>query len=141
MTSFDDARPRILAALRAVTAAANGLDAVEVIRNALQPDIARAEPAVSDAEKQMLELVMRMHMEELLAVSKEPGQTIEAAGVPRLLDVAIALAADECAQRAEALEAALALAEEAHELRGAAVPARCPRGSGGGKQSGCLRGS
>ena len=38
---------------------------------------------------------MRMRMEELLATSKEAGKSITAAGVPQLLDVAIALAAAE----------------------------------------------
>ena len=99
-STFDDAKTRILAKLRELMAAAPDTDPVPVIREALRPADAAADPeqqdaALSEIERSTLELVMRMHMEERLAASKEPGQTIEAAGVPKLLDIAIALAAGE----------------------------------------------
>ena len=91
--SFAESKTRILAALREVLATEEPSDLVATIRRALQTE--ETDAALTDPEKQTLELVMRMHMEELLAASKAPGASIEAAGVPKLLDVAIALAAGD----------------------------------------------
>jgi len=103
MATFDATKDRILAALNELMSAPKGTDPAGPIRQAVRPsDPVVEEPAeepaaLSDVEKSTLELVMRMHMEERLAASKEPGQTIEAAGVPKLLDIAIALASAEIA--------------------------------------------
>ena len=99
MSTFDATKARLLAALAELTATDEPPSPVEAIRTALRsPDVDptdAAGAALTDAEKQTLELVMRMYMEERLAESKQPGQTIEAAGVPKLLDIAIALAAGD----------------------------------------------
>jgi THO complex subunit 1 len=104
--SFDTVKARLLDALRAhLSSPGEVADGVAVLRQALRPDaVASSEEGSAEKEKeeggaeiQVLELVMRMHMEDLLRVSKQPGQSIEAAGVPQLLDLAIALAAADVA--------------------------------------------
>ena len=103
---FAETRERVLAALRA--ALADDLpvsDHAAAVRSALKPD--EAVPATADEgsagnkassskeSKDVLELVVRMCMDELLANSKKPGASIESVGVPRLLDLAIELASAE----------------------------------------------
>ena len=90
-------KERLLAALRANVDSKTSV-AVEAVRTALRPDATSEDEAnapLSDTEKQVQELAMRILMEELLAKSKQPGMSIEAAGVSRHLDLAIALAAAE----------------------------------------------
>ena len=94
MSDFSSTKGRVLAAIGELMAAADvPEDLVEKFRAALQPE--KTDAALTEPEKQTLELVMRMYMDELLVASKKPGASIEAAGVPKLLDIAIALAAGE----------------------------------------------
>ena len=87
---MQEAKLRLLAALRAPS------PNVEAIKAALRPE-ADGGAALGEQEKAVLELAFRLYMEEILAKSQEPGQSIEAAGVPQHLDLAIALAAaDSC---------------------------------------------
>ena len=99
--AFAATKARLLSALRLAVGHAKPPSADEETRGAIR--VALRQPGeddgapVTEPEKQTLELVMRIHMEELLVSSKQPGQSIEAAGVPRLLDLAIALATSEIA--------------------------------------------
>jgi len=103
MSAFDAAKPRLLAVLQKATAVdlavAGELEQyVAAIGKAASTDASdapadAATPALTEAEKTTLDLVMRMHLDELLQRSKQPNQSIESAGVPQLLDLAIALAA------------------------------------------------
>jgi hypothetical protein len=90
-------KERLLHALRS-NADAKTAVAVDAVRTALRPGASTEDEAnapLTETEKQLLELAMRIIMEELLAKSKEPGVSIEAAGLPRHLDLAIELAAAE----------------------------------------------
>ena len=90
-------RQRLLAALRSNADAKTAI-AVDAVRAALRPEASTEDETnapLTETEKQLLELAMRILMEELLAKSKEPGVSIEAAGLPRHLDLAIGLAAAE----------------------------------------------
>ena len=78
--SFEESRQKVAAVLKTLMSS-DAPEPVAPIREALG---AEAEAALGDTEKATLELVMRMHMDELLTASKEPGQSIEAAGVPKL---------------------------------------------------------
>ena len=90
---FDTLRPRLVAVLQSLSTFHNPVAAILQALRGSEEEAASSD-ALSDS-KQTLELVMRMRMEELLATSKEAGKSITAAGVPQLLDVAIALAAAE----------------------------------------------
>jgi len=78
----------------------------ETLRAALQSEAAvsehveavKADTPSDKASKEVLELVMRMFMEELLTTAKATGETVEGIGIPRLLDLAIALASAEVAE-------------------------------------------
>ena len=94
MSDFSSTKARVLAVLGELMSATEPPEhAVAKIRGALQPE--NTDAVLTEPEKQTLELVMRMHMDELLIASKMPGAGIEAAGVPKLLDITIAVAAGD----------------------------------------------
>lgn len=102
--AFGEAKARGLEALRA---ALSGDEPLSAHVAAVQRAVAPAEPGADETDagassgsgdklsKEMLELIVRMFMEELLAHSKRPGESVESVGIPRLLDLAIELASAE----------------------------------------------
>jgi len=98
---LDTSLSRRLAA--ALEAAMDASTAVDDGVSCLQQAFAKVEdnaapPAVSEHDRPTLELVMRLHLDGLLKRSKATEQSIESVGVPRLLDVAIALVLAELAE-------------------------------------------
>ena len=115
MEDFLVVKDRVFVALRrAILGVANDPKEYSVpILIALKPDMVPTRTDTDDGtqlmslstgdklqkeSKELLELIIRMFMEDLLSRSKMTGETIESVGIPRLLDVAIVLAADNVAE-------------------------------------------
>eukprot|EP00665_Eupelagonemidae_sp_cell47_P006874 gene6874-8396_t len=111
-SNFEATKARVFAVLTSALQSSAGEAEVAAVRGALgelQPPpaadaegeeavAARAEAAKAlDVQRSTLELIMRMFMEDLLQKSRQPGQSIEEVGVPKLLDLSIALAAADAA--------------------------------------------
>lgn len=97
MSGFARTQARLDAALASVLASSLPIsDCVQRIQEALLPEGDKAEgmgePRADESDRAVLELVMRTQLDRILGQSKAPGESIESAGVPRLLDLAIALA-------------------------------------------------
>ena len=85
MSSFDATKASLHGVLRAQLSAGSSDGAAAAIRNSLGVD---AEEAATPQHKADAELLVRMFMEDLL----KSNNNVEAAGVPQLLDLAIAMA-------------------------------------------------
>ena len=85
MSSFDATKASLHGVLRAQLSAGSSDGAAAAIRNSLGVD---GEEAATPQHKADAELLVRMFMEDLL----KSNNSVEAAGVPQLLDLAIAMA-------------------------------------------------
>ena len=97
--NFAAVKEQVFAALRSALLpdADVGAQFQAAIISALKPDAADslaavdgtepAKPSLPKESKDLLELIVRMFMEELLNRSKKGAETIESVGIPRLLDV------------------------------------------------------